>query len=454
MSARLDVQDLAVLDPQGRHLVREVSFSLHDGEALTLLGESGSGKSLLAQAVMDALPAGLRRRGQVQLQGGLAWGRSVALLPQEPWAALSPLMTAEQQVAEVHQWVADRPAAEALGRARQDLQALDLGSACRRRPFELSGGMAQRVAFAASTAAGAPLLVADEPTKGLDRALRDQVVALLQRHVAASGARLVITHDIEVARALGGRVAIMQAAEWLEHGPTAQVLERPQHRYTRALLAAEPARWPRRGAGGDTQRPLLQARDLGKRFGPRTIFQGVQLDLHGGQRLALTGPSGCGKTTLGNVLLGLLPPDQGRVQRAPGLARTALQKLYQDPLAAFAPRVALARGFDDLRARHQLPTAMQDEVMQRLQLAPALLQRRPAAVSGGELQRLALARVLMLRPALLFADEPTSRLDPLIQQQTFELLHEQLAAEGAALLLVTHDAELAAAMTARQIQLG
>jgi ABC-type glutathione transport system ATPase component len=269
--ALLRVQGLAVHDAHGQALVRELSFTLREGEVLTLLGESGSGKSLLAQAVMGALPQGLRGSGQVQLRGGLHWGRRVALLPQEPGSALSPLMAAERQVAEVHHLVAGRDAPAALRQARLDLQALGLAAATGKRPFELSGGVAQRVAFAASRAGGAPLLLADEPTKGLDAAMCGQVVALLRRHVAAGGALLVITHDIVVARALGGRVAVMQAAEWLEQGEAGQVLQRPQHPYTQALLAAEPARWPRRPGPAPAGAPLLQARGLAVSFGAPAV---------------------------------------------------------------------------------------------------------------------------------------------------------------------------------------
>lgn len=461
MSALLQVQDLRVVDTRGQVLVRDVGFALHAGEVLTLVGESGSGKSLLAQAVMGALPAGLQAQGRVRLQGlgddephHQAWGRQLAWLPQEPWASLSPLMVAEQQVAEVRRQVSGDTSHAALWHSRQALLALGLADAGQRLPHQLSGGMAQRLAFCASTAAGAAVLIADEPTKGLDAVLRDQVVALLQRHVAGGGALLVITHDLAVARALGGQVAVMQAADWLEHGPAEQVLTQPRHAYTRALLAAQPAAWPRRPGAPAAGAPVLQARGLCKRYGAHTLFDSLDLQLHAGERVALTGPSGSGKTTLGQLLLGLARPDAGQVQRAAGLPATALQKLYQDPLAAFAPQVPLQASFDDVLRRHRLDATRLPSLLGRLGLSPALLARRPAAVSGGELQRLALARVLLLQPAVLLADEPTSRLDPLVQRQTWDVLHQALVDTGCALLLVTHDDTLAAALTARQVVLG
>lgn len=458
-TALLDVNGLAVRvdDAAGRLLVDEVSFRLEPGQVLCLLGESGSGKSLLAQAVMGTLPAGLRAQGSIGLAGSVtpagrtqarraAWGRRIALLPQEPWAALDPTMRAQAQVAETHRFVRGLPAPEAAAAARQDLARLGLAAAAGHLPHQLSGGMAQRVAFAATTAAGAPVLIVDEPTKGLDASLRDQVVALLQGVLAGGGALLVITHDVAVARALGGRVAVMRDAQVLEMGEAAQVLAAPAHAYTRALLAAEPARWPARPpapAAPPGSAPLLRAHGVTQRFGAQLLFENLDLAVHEGERVALVGPSGCGKTSLGNVLLGLQRPAAGRVERRPGSPPHGMQKLYQDPLAAFAPRLVLRQALHDLLQRHRLPAAAVPPLLQQLGLDDALLDRRPAQVSGGELQRIALLRLLLLQPVLVFADEPTSRLDPLTQQQTMALLTSTLAASGGALLLVTHDADLA-----------
>jgi peptide/nickel transport system ATP-binding protein len=452
--------------------VDEVSFSLHAGEVLTLLGESGSGKSLLAQAVMGALPAGLLARGQVRVgshasradqvsQRRKLWGRELALLPQEPWSALDPTMRAHAQVAETHRLVRGMAALQAAQQATADLARLSLAAAGGKYPFQLSGGMAQRVAFAATTAAGAPVLIVDEPTKGLDHAMRDQIVAMLQAVLAAGGALLVITHDVAVPRALGGRVAVMRDAQIIEMGRCEQVLLAPAQPYTRNLLAAEPTCWPDGPDGGAgpradpaAQGPLVEARDLAQRFGPHTLFEGLSLQLRAGERVAITGPSGSGKTTLGNLLMGLVKPTSGTVVRASGLKPLAFQKLYQDPLAAFAPSLALRTALQDLMRLHRVPSDALPQLLDRLALDPALLERRPAQVSGGELQRIALARVLLLQPALVFADEPTSRLDPITQQQTMGLLTSTLAERGGALLLVTHDPVLARKASDRCVTVG
>lgn len=442
-------------------LLQPVSLELHAGRALTLLGESGSGKSLLAHAVMGTLPPGLRAEGRIECLGvpGDAgdrharrrmWGRRLALLPQEPWFALDPLMRVGSQLAETYRWVAGAGRHAARQRADDELRAMGLGHAGDAYPWTLSGGMAQRAAFAIARAGDAPVLIVDEPTKGLDRAWRDDIVARLQAALAQGCAVLTITHDIGVARALGGDVMVLRDGRVLERGDVANVLSAPSHAYTAALLAAEPSAWHRMPAVQPGP-PILSARRLGKRFGARVLFQGLDLQLGAGERIAVTGPSGSGKSTLGNVLLGLVPPDDGTVARPSGIAPVRYQKLYQDPAAAFAPRLRIGRALDDLIRRHGLDRSRVASWMARLGLSPTLLERLPGAVSGGELQRFALLRALLLRPAFLFADEPTSRLDPIMQQATMALIGEATQESGCALMLVTHDADIAAHMAPRHI---
>ncbi|WBV44956.1 ATP-binding cassette domain-containing protein [Pseudoroseomonas cervicalis] len=459
----LIVDNLSIHGPEGV-LVRPASFALRPGEPLLLLGETGSGKSLLAQAVMGSLPRGLRAEGRILLDGeeisGLPdkarralWGRRIAMLPQEPWAALDPSMPALPQVAEVDRHLHRRPWAAARQAAAARLERLGLGAAGRRFPFQLSGGMGQRVALAATQAAGAGLLIADEPTKGLDAALRDTAGALLRAEAEAGRMLLVITHDLALARLLGGQAMVLLEGRVVEAAPIATLLDAPRHDYTRRLLAAEPshwAPWPRAAPG----RTVLEGRGLAKSLGGRALFSGLDLSVAEGEVVAIAGPSGGGKTTLGNLLLGLARPDAGQVERAPWLGRFALQKLYQDQLAGFAPLQSLGQGLEDLRRRHGLAAADAARLLPRLRLSPALLQRRPAEVSGGELQRFALLRALLLRPALLFADEATSRLDPLTQAEVMALLRELGDSFRMALLLVTHETALAEKAAGRVLRLG
>ncbi len=465
MSAILEVQDLCVR--AGRDappLVNGVSFVLRAGQSLTLLGESGSGKSLLAHAIMGRLPHGIAAEGRMRLNDSEMpvaaarrqwWGREIALLPQEPWIALDPTMRALEQVFETHRFVAGLDAAHARTRARDDLARLGLVDAADKFPGTLSGGMAQRVAFAATAAGGARILIVDEPTKGLDAGLRDQVIALLRSVVEAGGIVLAISHDVAVARAMDGDVAVMLDARVVERGKASHVLAEPQHDYTKRLLAAEPANWPRYQVPSprDSSR-VLEAKRVAKRFGTRTLFEDVDLVAHRGERLAIVGASGSGKTTLGNVLLGLARSDAGSVKRGPDLERVAFQKLYQDPVASFAPRITLRRALADVIGRHRLPWSGVEALLARLRLPAALLDRLPHQVSGGELQRIALLRVLLLRPALVFADEPTSRLDPVMQKETMDLLVQVLGERGSALLLVTHDPTIAHRVADRVVAIG
>ncbi|AUX73019.1 ABC transporter ATP-binding protein [Erwinia pyrifoliae] len=448
----------------GEMNVQPLSFTLHAGRPFTLLGESGSGKSLLAQAVTGTLPDGLQASGALNVNGqrhDLAsrparslWGHTLGILPQEPWLALDPIMRAGDQVAESYRFLRGMTAARARALAINDLQALGVEQAANKLPQALSGGMAQRVAFAAVRAGGAQIIVADEPTKGLDVARRDEVITLLLRAVQAGGGLFTITHDIELARQLGGELAIMRQGEIVERGSAQQVLTRPQHPYTQALLAADPTRWPVRETAVHHRQVVLEAHNLSKKRGGCQLFSRQSLCVHAGEVIGITGPSGCGKSSFGDILLGLLAADSGEVVRDPLQAAVRYQKIFQDPPSAFAPHARLRQALDDVVRRHRLDGQRIGQLMERLQISPLLLDRYPKEISGGELQRFALLRVLLLDPVFLFADEPTSRLDLLTQQQTIELLVEVAAEQNCALLIVSHDEALIDRISHRRIRLG
>jgi len=481
MNMALDIDRLCVFSSM-QQLVHDISLRIPAGGSLTLLGESGSGKSLLAQAIMGNLPAALQCSGSVRIgaqQSDAAtqsarhalWGRQIGLLPQEPWLALDPTMRIAQQIAETYELVSHPPAdsqddslragrEHARTLAQRALQSLGLESAARKFPHMISGGMAQRVAFLATHAAGAQTMIIDEPTKGLDNDRRSDILQLLQSALAEGVGLLTITHDVWLARALGGQVAVMLDGRIVEQGAAAEVLTQPRHEYTRRLLAADPEQWPQRssptqpaGATFDDD-IVVRVEGVAKRFGTQQLFDDIHVQIRSGEFVAIAGPSGSGKTTLGNILLGLVKPDSGRVVRRAGMAPIALQKIYQDPAAAFAPGITLRRALQDLVQLHRLEWQALSALLARLRLQPALLDRLPSQVSGGELQRFALARVLMLKPALIFADEPTSRLDPITQQETLQLLAEHAREHRCAVLLVTHDRHIAACMADRELVLN
>lgn len=448
----------------GTPLLKGLSFGLGPGDALVVLGESGAGKSLLIQAVMGILPTGLRAEGRVTLMGQTSlatdaaqrrhtWGRSLALLPQEPGQALDPLMKIGPQLAEVYEQVDGQSAESAGSAASQALDGAGLASARTLYPWQISGGMAQRAAATMATAGGAQVLLADEPTKGLDVHWREAMVKRLQELLAQGGCLVVVTHDLGVAKAVGGQVIVLRAGEVVEQGRTAAVLAAPSHPFTRQVIAADPAGWPDAPVRphGDL---VVEARQVSKGYRGNPLFSGLDLTIGRAERWTLQGPSGTGKSTLGNLLLGLTAPDAGTVQRADGLAPTALQKLYQDPQASFAPRLSLREALRDVARLHRQPWSTVVQTVESLGLNEGLLLRQPHQVSGGELQRVALARVLITRPAFLFADEPTSRLDPVTQQEALDVLARALDQAGTALLLVTHDPDLARAMGDRQIRLA
>lgn len=462
MTYSIKVDALSVFAGHTR-LIGPVSFAVSPGDTLVIMGETGAGKSLIAQAILGTLPGALRAEGMIALNGrrvdplsqverAAMWGHEVATLPQEPWRALDPLMRSFHQVAESYRYVAGKSPAKARTRTQSAFAALGLTGAEQRLPGALSGGMAQRVAFAAATAGNAPILVADEPTKGLDAERHAKVVGLLAEVPTSGGTLVAITHEVSVSRRLGGHVIVLRDGQLVEQGPVERVLSSPSSSYTQELLDADPQSWPH-SEPHPAGEVLLTARDLAIERNGKHLISGFGLTLRAGERVALVGPSGIGKTTLLDALAGLLPPAAGSVLRAASLSRHAVQKLYQDPPAAFPARVPLRLSLQDVARLHDTDWARVVQTLDHLGIPPSLLERKPDAVSGGELQRISIARALTVGPRVLLADEPTSRLDPITQRDTLAMLERVAAEENIAVVLVTHDPDIAEKWADRVVQL-
>ena len=445
--------DSLIVSHVGQQLIGPVSFEVQAGEPLVIMGETGAGKSLIAQSVIGALPNALRASGEICLdkkridnlpasERQRLWGRSLTMLPQEPWRALDPLMRSFQQVYESHHMVAGHSSGQARQKSQNDFQNLSLEGAERKRPGQLSGGMGQRVAFAAALAGGSPVLLADEPTKGLDADRVIKVISLLNEVATQGGVLIVITHEVSVAKEIGGRILVLKDGSVVESGVTAKILAEPKHTYTKTLIHADPQHWEKLPpvASGPM---LLETKQLVAGRQGVAMTPAIDLQLTTGKRVAITGPSGVGKSTLLDTLANIIKPISGSFITSSTVGPTDIQKLYQDPPASFAPGISLKRSLMDVAKLHRVSWHLIEEFLKNLGVGFDLLERGPDAVSGGELQRVAIARALSIQPKLLLADEPTSRLDPITQKETMRLLAEVTSQNNTAVLLVTHDKVLA-----------
>jgi peptide/nickel transport system ATP-binding protein len=489
----LSVRDLVVsvaTHAAPKIVVDRLSFDLDRGETLCIAGESGSGKSMTALALMRLLPP-----PYVTVTGGTARlagkdlfalpesemqavrGREIGMIFQEPMTSLNPVLSIGHQLAEAIR--AHRPMARgaALAEARRLLDMVQIPEAGRRlaqHPFELSGGMRQRVMIAIALAQNPSILIADEPTTALDVTVQAQILSLI-RHLQQelNSALILITHDMGVVAEMADRVLVMRHGREVEHAPVRALFAQPAAPYTRELLAAVPvlgaagnqAPPPVATAGPEPAANVIEVANLVVRFDIRGgllrrpvsrvhAVEGVDLTLRRGETLALVGESGCGKSTTGKAIMNLVPWT-GSVRIAgtetAGLPSSSMkpvlrdvQMIFQDPYASLDPRMRVGELVAEPLLIHGLARGRELEdraayLFDRVGLSRDLLRRYPHEFSGGQRQRICIARALSLSPKAIIADESVSALDVSIQAQVLELLQEIQAETGIACIFISHD---------------
>ena len=476
-------------------VVQGVSFDIQAGEKLALVGESGSGKTVTALSLLGL--SGAQATGSATLttsqatQGELDLlsvseqtlrgirGRDIAMIFQEPMTALNPVLTIGDQMMEVltQQGMSAQDALKEAIAWLRDTGIPDPERRIRAYPHQLSGGQRQRAMIAMALAGKPRLLLADEPTTALDVSLRAQILDLLDALQRKHGmAVLIITHDLQLVRRFAQRVMVMEQGRLVEQGEVQAVFEQPSHPYTRKLMDSAPVREVAR----PSQEPLMQTRGLRVNYtiprpglrgwfkpGHFAALKGADLQISRGQTLGVVGESGSGKSTLALAVLGLQAfegelsfftpqPQTWTRTQADRTLRRAVQVVFQDPFSSLSPRMTVeAIVGEGLRVHEPSLDAAQRQVRVLDALAevgmnealfPGLLQRYPHEFSGGQRQRLAIARALIVQPRLLVLDEPTSALDVTIQKQVLTLLQNLQRQRGLSYLLITHDVAVIRAM--------
>jgi microcin C transport system ATP-binding protein len=489
MSYLLHVERLRIAF-QGREVVHGVEFGLREGEKLALVGESGSGKSVTALSLLG-LAQGAQVTGRAVWQGKdllrmsdaalqQIRGSEIAMIFQEPMTALNPLFTIGHQIAEVLELKRGMSRRASQLESIQLMEKTGLSQAARLSgsyPHQLSGGQRQRAMIAMALAGQPRLLLADEPTTALDVNLRGQILQLLNELQQETGmAILMITHDLPMVRQFAQQVVVMEQGHLIESGTVSQVFIRPVEGYTKRLIHSVPVRNVRPAQDDDPV--VLQAKNLSISYPARggglkswwrqpvsKVIDQLQLELRQGQTLGVIGESGSGKSTLAMALLGLLPFEgdielmgrrwfQGKA--ADKALRKQIQVVFQDPFSSLSPRMTVGELVGEGLKLHfpQLtPQQHHDRLIQVLaevglqenQFA-GLLNRYPHEFSGGQRQRLSIARALAVEPAILVLDEPTSALDVSIQSQVLSLLQDLQARKQLSYLLISHDIAVVDAM--------
>jgi microcin C transport system ATP-binding protein len=487
----LSVRDLSVAFHQGGTqslAVDRVSFDIAPGEVMALVGESGSGKSVTASSVLKLLPypSASHPSGEILFEGRdllkaseqelrAVRGNDITMIFQEPMTSLNPLHTIEKQVSEIlelHQALTGAAARTQVLALLNQVGIREPEKRLKAYPHELSGGQRQRVMIAMALANRPKLLIADEPTTALDVTVQAQILELLKRLQVEYGMSILfITHDLGIVRRFADRVCVMTKGEIVERGTVEEVFERPQHAYTRHLLASEPRGEP---PLADPTRPVvMEGRDVKVWFPIKAGFlrrvvdhvkavDGIDVTLRAGETVGIVGESGSGKTTLGLALARLIS-SRGKISfigsdigayslQEMRPLRDKLQVVFQDPFGSLSPRMSVGDIIAEGLTVHQ-PKMTADErdrqvawSLEEVGLDPTTRWRYPHEFSGGQRQRIAIARAMVLKPRFVMLDEPTSALDMTVQAQVVDLLRDLQKKHDLAYLFISHDLKVVKAL--------
>ncbi len=455
--------------------VEDVSWHLDRGEVLAILGESGSGKSVSASAVMDLIdcPPGEITSGEVLFDGRDLLkmshderreinGKRVAMIFQDPLSHLNPVYTVGWQIEEA-MVIHGTPRAGAKAETLALLEKVGIPNpvdSALKYPHQFSGGQRQRLMIAMALALRPDILIADEPTTALDVTVQAQILSLLEKlqHETGMGL-LLITHDLGVVAEVADRVVVMNSGRIVEQGSALEVYRNPQHAYTRQLIAAAPGKGEMAAENADSRPPLLRVRGLGKNYGGFDALNGASFDLMAGECLAVVGESGSGKSTLARTLLRLEEPTTGTAeyngrnlftmpQRDLFGIRRQIQMVFQDPTQSLNPRMSVQSLISEAWEIHPeiLPKSQWNarvaKLLAQVGLKPEHAQRYPHQFSGGQRQRIAIARALALEPEIVICDEAVSALDVQVQAQVIELLADLQKRLGLSYIFIAHDLPL------------
>jgi len=474
----IEIKNLSIAFQENR-VLKNLNFSIDAGECVALVGESGSGKSLTALAIMQLLPfaAAISEDSEIifNKENLLDYseknmreirGKKIGMIFQDAMTAFNPVLTIGYQITEAlrcHSKITKKNAKEAAKKYLSEVGIQDPERVFNSYAHQLSGGMRQRAMIAMAICCEPELIIADEPTTALDVTLQAQILVLLKNlQKKYNTSLLFISHDLAIVKQLADKIVVLKKGECVEQQSAAQFYQNPQHEYSRKLLASIPSLIAQLESAND--KIILSTENLSVYFNNQRKFpyftapdvvkaaDQVNLEIKFGETLALVGESGSGKTTVAKALVNLYRPTSGEINFVTDNFHRDIQMIFQDPYSALNPRVMVADSLiEGMQVQHigknkAARLAKVDELFDLVKLDPARKWSYPHEFSGGERQRLCIARALALDPKILILDEPTSALDVSIQRQILDLLKEIQHQKKIAYLLITHNFSVVAYM--------